>query len=182
MKDPLQIYETLVRDHSKDLYRIAFMFCGEPDRAEDLVQECFMEAWKGISKLRHVDRARAWLIQILRIRWYRTLNQLVRRRENECSDDLADIAAEGSPEDEMSSHDWIRQALQQLEPANREVFLLTVMEGFRCREVAEMMEVPLGTVLSRLHRARVKLKAYLEEQEAEAARLSDKVRRLRRMP
>ncbi|MBI3927522.1 MAG: sigma-70 family RNA polymerase sigma factor [Armatimonadetes bacterium] len=154
MQKRSETYEKLVREHGRGLYRLAHRLCGDPCLAEDLVQECYLEAWRSLPELRSLERARAWLVQILRHRFHRALRARSRRpRVQSLPESLGWVPPE---------RDWaLEQALEQLEPHYREPFLLVFMEGYRCREVAELLDLPIGTVLSRIHRARTRLKALL---------------------
>jgi RNA polymerase sigma-70 factor (ECF subfamily) len=180
MDDPRALYEALVTNHARDLYRVACRLSGNATTAEDLVQETFVQAWRSIHSLRDPHAGRVWLLQILRHCWYRQQRTSSRRPLENVLD--MDVVSPEPPTDvHTASHDYVQRALDELSPAYREPFVLVVMEGFRCREVADMLELPLGTVLSRLHRAREVLKRHIEEEARRRAqsRSSDKVRKLR---
>jgi RNA polymerase sigma-70 factor, ECF subfamily len=162
-----QAFEALVLEHARDIYRIANRLCGDSEQAQDLTQECFLEAWKGLDQLREASRSRSWLLQILRNRWHRQLSRTVVKRTHEQEvSHLQAAAVECSHETLTVGIDWVSHLLERLEPRYREVFVLVVMEGYLCREVATLLEIPIGTVLSRLHRARLALRADVELQRA----------------
>ena len=151
------LLEALVRDHAGDLYRLAYRLCGHHEQAADLVQETFTESWRFIGSLRDEERARAWLVRILRNRWWHAQRAASRRPLTEPIPDVLP----GPVTSRNPRADDIQDALDQLDPRLREPFLLAFMEGFRCREIATILNLPLGTVLSRIHRARQQLKAFL---------------------
>lgn len=162
------LYEQMVDEHSDDLFRLAYRLCGDRCQAEDLVQETFVQAWRSLGTLRDRAAARGWLAQILRHVWYRFCRE--QRRQPSCQDvALEDVALYAA--DEPQHDDVLQTALDQLSPAAREAFLMVTMGGFQCAEVADMQQVPLGTVLSRIHRARLALQKWLDGQRAERPRL-----------
>jgi RNA polymerase sigma-70 factor (ECF subfamily) len=161
-----EIFEDLVRDHAAELHRFAFWQTGDPEVAEDLVQESYYEAWRSIRTLRQPETARAWIFQILRHRyahWLRT-----NRRRPQILMDPADLErAEGDDLrgrhalDVLENRDALESAFARLEDRYKEPFLLVFLEGLTCREAAELLDVPLGTVLSRIHRARRRRRSFL---------------------
>src|SRR5262245_8186390 len=163
------LYEDLVRRLATPLYRLAFRLCGDAQRAEDLVQEAYFHAWRSIESLEDPAAARPWLVTILRRRGFRALRRA--RREPPAIDlDRVDAAAHPLPGpdlDRVERQDALQRAIDLLDPAFREPFVLVFCEGLSCREVAELLDVPLGTVLSRVHRARMTLRTILRpEQES----------------
>lgn len=155
--DRRPLYESLIREHSGDLYRLAYRLCGQREAAQDLVQETFTEAWRFIHTLRDEERARAWLVRILRNRWWHWQRTASRRPVTEALPEA--LAAAPGPREA----DALQSALDRLDPLFREPFLLAFLEGFRGREIAAILGVPHGTVLSRIHRARQHLKVLLAE-------------------
>ena len=159
-------YEQWVRDHATELYRFACRLCGRSDAAEDLVQETFYHAWQSKGKLRDSSKARAWLYQILRYRyshWVR--DQMKRPRGSLPVEEAAgtiDTATTG-PLDSMAERDELDVALARLDDHFKVPFLMVFLEGLTCRETAEQLDIPLGTVLSRIHRARKQLREFLED-------------------
>jgi RNA polymerase sigma-70 factor (ECF subfamily) len=156
-------YEEWVRSHAAELYRFAYRLADDHQVAEDLVQETFVEAWRSMVKQRPTS-ARAWLFQILRYRYAHLLrNRKSRLRTTTLTDEMHDsAAAAGAPPGQgMAEQEFVQTALQGLTPEIRETFLMVFMEGLKCREVAEALHIPIGTVLSRLSRARVSLRERL---------------------
>ena len=150
------------------LYGYAMTLTRDPTEAEDLVQETYMRAALHCEKLRPDSNVKAWMFTIMRNRWF---NQL--RHENSGPEFVAldDTAAEGwmADSDHEPGHlceriwerDEIRTALKQLPVAQREIIMLRDIEGFSYRELAEMLGCPIGTIMSRLARARARFRTLL---------------------
>ncbi len=148
-------YERLVDAHAASLWRLAWRLTRDADDAEDLVQETYYEAWRSLGSLRQEGAARAWLVRILIHRGAHRLRR-ARRKPLRPGLDSERVAAPLQPTvlATMADREVLEQALAALEPDRRTVILLVFQEGFSCREVGEMLDIPRGTVLSRLHRAR----------------------------
>lgn len=144
--------------------------------AEDLTQETFLKAYAKFSHYTPGTNAKAWLYRILTntyITQYRKAQRSPRRASGEGIEDwqLAEVAshsdvplvsAEGEALSRMPS-DQVRQALETLSEEHRMVVLLADVEGLKYREVAHALDIPVGTVMSRLHRARKVLRESLWE-------------------
>lgn len=155
--------ETLVADHYEALYRYAFRLSGGAQLAEDLTQDTFCQAQKNLHQLRDHAKAKSWLFSILRNAFLHRLRSA--RQEKEISldgiGDLPDRCADpGLPIDA----DQLQQALQMLPEAFRTPIVLYYFEEFSYKEIAEQMKVPLGTVMSRLARAKTFLRQRLTHQ------------------
>jgi RNA polymerase sigma-70 factor (ECF subfamily) len=160
-------FETLVLPHLDALHYAALRLTKEESNAEDLVQETFLRAHRAMHQLAHEESCRAWLMKIMTNIW---LNQRQKHgREATALDvyalDLSpeDIAVWGhqsipeAPERAASRKQFcedLDQALQRLPEAFRIVVMLADVEGLSYREVAELLRCPIGTVMSRLYRAR----------------------------
>ena len=159
-------YEQWVREYASELYSYAYRLTSRRQVAEDLLQETFMEAWRSVAKRREGSPARAWLFQILRYRFAHWLRDTRHQRamvgllENE-EDQTADPLR--SPLEKMAAQDQIQVGLQALSPMIRQTFLMVYVEKLTCRETAEALGIPLGTVLSRLDAARRTLRAEMAE-------------------
>lgn len=159
-----QRYEQWVDRWARDLYRFACRICGCGDLADDLVQETFYHAWRSIETLKDDSRARAWLFRILRNRWSHTVRMHQRRPNLGTSlDAVADPADDDATEplESMVREELVRRALEQLSEPHRMVLLMVFVEGMTCQQVADEFDVPLGTILSRIHRARQAMRKYL---------------------
>lgn len=159
-------YDGWVRAYAAELYRYAYRLSGTSHQAEDLVQEAFTEAWKSMNQLRDSARARAWLFQILRRRYSRYLRTQSRRAEGKSPlQEMPQDIRMPEKENPVDQRDWIHVCLQKLDEPARAALLAVMMEGLTCREAATALNVPLGTILSRLHRARGVLREYAERQK-----------------
>jgi RNA polymerase sigma-70 factor (ECF subfamily) len=157
------LYEAMVREHSRELYRFAYRLCGSAAEAEDLVQESYTEAWKGLESLADPRKARAWLFQILRHRNSRAARTRSRRPAVVMAAD--GLAASGrAPDAHAEERDLIQRALDDLDERYKLPFLMVFMEGLTCQQAADQLGVPLGTVLSRIHRARQSMRSQLEHE------------------
>src|ERR1700722_4952314 len=160
------------------LYSYAMVLTRNHAEAEDLVQETYTRAMQAIQKLRADSNIKGWLFTILKNIWF---NQLRKRRngpqmvEFEAGNELANNIVEPS----KNSHDLyvskleaeqVRAAIQELPAEFREVILLREYEDFSYREIATILHCPLGTVMSRLGRARAKLAHSLKPPHVEGAR------------
>jgi RNA polymerase sigma factor (sigma-70 family) len=168
-------FEEVVSEHLDALYRTALRLCGgRRADAEDLLQDAVLRAFGRFGELREPDAARAWLFTILT----RTnLNRLRARRrraemlasdlqEHEFEDALASWGRAEAPDEQTDlglTRERLAAALDELDEDLRSVVWLTDVEGFRQREVAEMLGIPEGTVASRLFRARRSLRNALRQ-------------------
>ncbi len=155
-------FEALVGAYAADLHRYAYWLCRQRELAEDLVQETFMRAWKSLDSLQDYTAAKSWLITILR----REMARHFERRQLDLTsldDDVIDrIATDSSdPSDLM----LLRQAMENLPLEYREPLLLQVIGGFSCDEIATELGIKPGAVMTRLFRARQKLRASFEVEQ-----------------
>lgn len=166
-KDRITI-EDLTRDHLDSVYRYAHRLTGSSHEAEDLVQETFLVAASKIDQLRDPARANAWLIKILRGHWCRTL----RRRLPTATVSVEEIESVEPGADSVVDEvdpERLQQVLGELPEEYREPLLLFYFEELMYREISEVLEVPVGTVMSRLARA----KAYLRDRLSAAGSLGN---------
>ena len=133
--------------------------------AEDLVQDCLETALAKKSTLEDHARLRGWLLAILNNLFLMRLRSKSRRGTALAIDDFADdLAASVPPEDRDTATDLAR-AMGKLSAEHRQILLLINLEGLSYEEVAESLAIPIGTVMSRLARARQRLRALLEGHE-----------------
>ena len=161
-----QGFESMVHAYSKDLYRFGYWLSHDSAIAEDLVQETFLRAWRAIDSLQDAKAAKSWLFTILRRENARRFEKKSAQAElTTLDDELVDILA--SVDDDFANIDTlaIREALRKL-PANyAEPLVLQVIGGYSCDEIAEIIEAKPGAVMTRVFRARQKLRKLLEEDE-----------------
>jgi RNA polymerase sigma-70 factor (ECF subfamily) len=157
-------YEQWVRAYAPTLYRYAYRLAGNPDVAEDLLQETFVEAWRSIEKQTHAGAARGWLFQILRHRYSHYLRDTRSHRQTRSLGEGQDDQPADSlplPLKRLADRDDMQSALASLNPLIRQTLLMVFVEGLTCRETAEALKIPIGTVLSRLDSARRSLRQAL---------------------
>jgi RNA polymerase sigma-70 factor, ECF subfamily len=165
-------------EHLDTLYRGALRLTRDPDQAQDLVQDTYARALRYQASFKPGTNLRAWLFAIMRnLFWDRfkggqgrevSLDQeseedfgLYERLEDESAHPDLDVL-DGIAVDEVVA------AVDELPPAYREVVMLVDVEGFAYKEAAEILEVPIGTVMSRLHRARRQLQRRLYDYAVES--------------
>lgn len=142
------------------LYRIAYSWCHDPALADDLVQETIYKALKNAANLRDVKTIDGWLYRILYHCWQDFLR--VKGRNVEFVE-IHDEEQADQPERYQQSQivKRVRAAIEQLPLPLREVVTLSDFAGFSYAEIAEITDIPIGTVMSRLFRARQNLKQQL---------------------
>lgn len=149
------------------LYRVAYAWCRNPALADDLVQETLTKALQKSSQLRDPKAGQAWLFTILN-NCFR--DHFRRLKETEDIDNIT-LISEGSPEADnaqLETVQKVRKAVSELSDGKRQVVTLVDLEGFSYVEVADILGIPVGTVMSRLCRARNDLKAVLLTEYKEA--------------
>jgi RNA polymerase sigma-70 factor, ECF subfamily len=150
--------------HLDAVYRFACRLARDPDVAGDLAQETFLQAWKSFHRFDRTANCRAWLFGILYFVWSHERRR--RGRERVVFDDAVVDAASPLSVPAIPDHltdDDVLAALRKLPDALQEIVLLTDVEGFSYREASALLEIPVGTVMSRLNRARTRLRAELAD-------------------
>lgn len=160
------LYGTLVDRYQRRLWWSCLRMLGDPDEAEDVVQEAFVRAWERLDRFDPTHRFYTWLFTIAR---NRCLNAL-RRRNTWGSRSLSgddppvlparDDAGAGVEDRELARA--LAECLETLPDDQRDVFDLRHAEDFRYAEIAAVLEISQGTVMSRLHRARERMRDCLE--------------------
>ena len=160
-KTKQQRYESLVDALYQDVYRYAYWICKNQPLAEDLAQETFLRAWRSLESLQNDKAAKAWLFTILR----RENARLYERYQPDLVDisdqSLADKATDEP--DVAMERDFLHTAIAGLESEYREPLLLQVVGGFSGKEIADILDLNSNTVMTRLFRARSKLKDYFDD-------------------
>ncbi len=165
----------LALPHLDALFRTALYMTGDRDRAEEAVQETYLRAWRYFDSFGEGRDARVWLFAILRNAIYESARR--RRRELQAAslDEIgADAAAPASgasgraPEARLFSREILAE-IEKLPEEYRLVVLMAVVEEMKYREIADALDIPIGTVMSRLYRGRrllqMRLRAYVEQGE-----------------
>lgn len=149
-------YNQWVRDHYRFLMRSAWALTGSRSVAEDVVQDCFANAWKCRSQLRDVSLARPWLFQIMRRSVFRHITPCTQSLEDSDEADLGE-----APDTGVDDRLDVVKALGRIAPIHREVLVLHYFDEMPTAQIAEALEIAPGTVLSRLARARGALKTVM---------------------
>ena len=156
-----QRFDSLVAVFHQDMYRFAAWLSRDKAVAEDVVQEALLRAWKSLDSLRDDAAAKHWLLTIVRRENARYFER--RRLETVDIDNLTASQAALLAETPDRELDDLREAIFELEDDYREPLVLQVLMGYSTNEIAEMMGLKQGAVLTRLHRARHKLKDSVAE-------------------
>jgi RNA polymerase sigma-70 factor (ECF subfamily) len=153
-------FQRWVVDHGPAMYRIAYRMVGDRHEAEDVVQDAFRSAWKSRRSFEAGRGERAWLVAILRRRvvdyWRRSAPLSVVSAENP-----VDVGVNADDPLANDYSDEMQHALSRLPPELKETLLLVVVAELTHQEAADLLQVPLGTVLSRVSRARTRLREAL---------------------
>lgn len=157
--DKENLFEGLVEDYMDRIYNLCYYMTGEPEAARDLTQESFLRAYKALDKFRGESSYYTWLYKIALNRC-RTYLKKKGRERNISLDELEDSGWDPSedPPDNMLEIVLVRKALASLASEHREILLLFYFDELRYEEIAEALDIPMGTVKSRLARAKSALK------------------------
>ncbi len=155
-------FEQIAVPHSGSLLRVARRLASDPAAAEDLVQETFCRAWRSFHQFQAGTNMRAWLFRIMFNAFY------AQGRQISAAPILVSLDAPGRETEPQSRSGMslaevaeISSALEELSQEHRTVLLLAIVEGFTCREMAGILALPIGTVMSRLSRGRQALRERL---------------------
>ena len=143
-------------EYHQDMYRYAAWLSRDPAIAQDVVQEALLRAWKSLDKLRDEGSAKQWLLTIVRRENARFFER--KRLETVDIDDLTPAQEALLGVAENNELDDMRTAIYELEDDYREPLVLQVLMGYSTNEIAEQMGLKQGAVLTRLHRARARLR------------------------
>ncbi len=169
-------FSDVAMEHMPALYTAALRMTRNPADAEDLVQETFLKAYRAFGSFQEGTNLRAWLYKILTNTFINTYRAAKRRPEKADVEDVEDLylfrrlgelqagAAGRSAEEEVFDRftdDEVKAAIESLPEAFRIAVLLADVEGFSYKEIAEITDVPIGTVMSRIHRGRKALQKAL---------------------
>jgi RNA polymerase sigma-70 factor (ECF subfamily) len=158
----------LVERHYESLYRYAYRLSGAAADAEDLTQEAFCKAQSQLSQLRDPERAKPWLFAILRNAYlHRARSDRAHRQVS--LDAVGDLPDDLPPEVPEIGSEQLQGALNELPEGFRTPVILFYFEDMSYRDIAEQMDLPIGTVMSRLARAKAHLRERLVPSVGEVA-------------
>jgi RNA polymerase sigma-70 factor (ECF subfamily) len=157
----------LIREHAGPLYRYAFRLAGQASDAEDLVQQTFLIAQQKLHQVRESSRASAWLFAVLRSCFLKARRKPQPQSLSTSGDDqfpLAELAEQesGDATDAWLDREALQLALSELPDEFRIIVLMFYFEELSYKEIAEQLDIPIGTVMSRLSRGKAHLRKRLE--------------------
>ncbi|MDR2877345.1 MAG: RNA polymerase sigma factor [Chromatiales bacterium] len=176
-QNPAAVFEALMRPHLKPLFRIAYRLTGRREDAEDLVQDLLTKLYARRQELDGIDNLRSWLIRVMYRQFIDHRRQHARSplrlvveasSDEEDADPLSRIASEDDPQAhaEASAREAaLLKAIERLSEDHQRVLALHDMEGYTLEEIQEVLDCPIGTLKSRLHRARARLRELLTAAE-----------------
>lgn len=150
-------FDQAARAYGADLYRYAWWLARDRFVAEELVQETFARAWKNWDSLEDIAAVKPWLITILRNEHARLYE---RKRLDYTDDDPQELDLPSAAQ--AGAHLELEQLVEALPEAYREPLVLQVLGGYECREIAAMLGISEGAVMTRLTRARQALRTHFE--------------------
>jgi RNA polymerase sigma-70 factor (ECF subfamily) len=177
MADQAQ-FADLTMEYMGSLYSAALRMTRNPADAEDLVQETYLKAYRAFGSFKEGTNLKAWLYRILTNTFINSYRARKRRPEQTDIDDVEDlylyrrlggleaVSAGRSAEEEVLEHfteSEVKAAVEALPEQFRMAVLLADVEGFSYKEIAEILDIPIGTVMSRLHRGRKALQKTLHD-------------------
>lgn len=169
-----RFYEPVVRAYEGRALSAATAILGDAEAARDAVQDAFLRAYRSLDGFDLSRPFGPWFFGILRNRCRDLVRSRQARRERRrraAAETVASGAVRGDAREDAARRDLrrtVRRALDRVSPDNREILVLKDMAGFTYREISEILELPQGTVASRLYRAREALRPVLEEMGVES--------------
>lgn len=157
-------FEELVRDHQDRVFGLILRMLGDRGEAEDLTQEVFVAVHQALPRFRGESRLSTWIWRIAKNHALNRIKVLVRRERLPDAGPLEEAPRPDRVYDERERRSAVQRAIARLEPDSRLVVALRDLEGLSYEEIAEIVEEPLGTVKSRLHRARLRLAEMLSKE------------------
>lgn len=173
----MQDFEDQLQAQWRQLYRVAYAWCHDPAVAADLVQDTMLKALRNRRQLQGGSAMNSWLYRILLNTW----RDHCRKQKPTCELHEGSAYADSSPDAEserLQLIDRLRTAMTRLSDSQREVIVLIGLAGFGYAEVAQILDVPIGTVQSRAGRARERLRSLLSELDI-ANKVGSRLRRVK---
>ncbi|HPJ12349.1 MAG TPA: sigma-70 family RNA polymerase sigma factor [Caldisericia bacterium] len=158
--DDKKLFTSYVEQYHQDVYRVALYFTKNQDDAYDITQEAFLRAWKYFHTFNRETDFKNWVLQILRNTFLSSIQKKNKIVHPEKGLDHLPDTKESHDHEILDQHRILnlRNAIQNLPTDFREVIVLSDLEGMSYESIAQILAIPIGTVRSRLHRARLLLK------------------------
>lgn len=160
-------FEELVNRYQNNVYRLALRMCGNAHDAEEVAQEAFVAAWRGLPSFRGESKFSSWLYQLTSNAAVDFLRREKRHRNTTPVEEQLELAAEGTPQQDAEASEVrenLQKALSALTPEHRQILLLRQMEQLSYEEIGQLLRLESGTVKSRLNRAKKQLRQILLQQ------------------
>ena len=154
-----EAFARLLKHYTPFVYRTAFAFLHDGQESEDVTQEIFLKVYRSISELQDLQAFNAWFKRIIT---NTCLDRLRKQKPTPMPDVELDLIQEKNPQSWDQRLD-IQEAMKQLIPEYREALILKEWQGYAYQEIATLLSIPLGTVKSRIHSARLKLRKILSD-------------------
>jgi RNA polymerase sigma-70 factor (ECF subfamily) len=171
-KNEKEQFTNLLGPHIEIMYRMAYHWTRSQEDAEDLVQDVLIKLVSRVEEMLAIEQLRPWLIKVLYYRFvdlYRreqaapiVVELKVAGSDVAVEDPIQRMPANGNEEDRLDLQQRLLKALETLDDDQRDVVLLHMVEGYTALEIAEILDANVGTVKSRLQRAKTKLKKFLQ--------------------
>ncbi len=158
-----QAFAELVYNYREGVVNVAYRMCGDPGLAEDIAQDTFIRAWQNLPKYQPKAPFKSW---VYRIATNATLDVLRSQKETVDIDNLPLSTSAKGPEsmlEEKERASMVEQAVLALPPSSRKVLVLREYEQLSYKEIADVLDIPVGTVMSRLNYARNTIKKSLKQ-------------------
>jgi RNA polymerase sigma-70 factor (ECF subfamily) len=168
-----EAFATLVTRHQRYVYNLAYRLLRDVDEAADLTQEAFFRAWRGLSSFRGNAKFTTWLYRIVTNLCYNRLPGLQRQIAEVDADSAHTLAqpADQTPPvavEQREERAWLHRQIAALPNKYQLVITLFYLQELSYQEIAQVLNVPLGTVKTHLYRARAQLKQQIQRSEKEA--------------
>jgi RNA polymerase sigma-70 factor, ECF subfamily len=168
-EDP-EAFAALYDRHSRAAYSLGYRIMGQKQASEDLVQEVFLKVWRSAASYRaERGSVRTWILSIVH---HRGIDQLRATASRQRTKDRFEASAEKSQPSEAFTETWrnsqrdqVREALKTLPPEQLKILELAYFSGYTHVEIAELMDLPLGTVKGRMRLGLKKMKDYFDSQD-----------------
>ena len=174
--DDRLLLDRLIQTHHAPLYRYAYRLSGSTADAEDLVQQVFVIACRKLDQVREPQHVTAWLFTVLRSCFLKSCRKLRPQSAGGLDLNLDSVPERAAAPQEVDS-DELQQALDQLPADYKLVVVMFYFEHCSYKQIADRLELPIGTVMSRLARAKQRLRSELAAHEPTAVRLAERERR-----